>query len=122
MGEYSTSHIATYHLWHVSKSILDDSIKLRLFPQTLTDNASKWFIELQTTSFRDFSTVAMEFLILFQLPIRYEIGIYLLMSFRQSTDTYISNHIHKLWKRRRLVKVPIPDQLLVDWFTKSLLP
>jgi hypothetical protein len=23
---------------------------------------------------------------------------------------------------RRLIKAPIPDQLLMDWFTKSLLP
>ena len=25
-------------------------------------------------------------------------------------------------RRRRLIKAPIPDQLLADWFTKSLLP
>ena len=35
-GEYPTNHITTYHLWCVSNSFLDDSLKLRLFPRTLT--------------------------------------------------------------------------------------
>ena len=34
----------------------------------------------------------------------------------------LSDHIHE-WRRwRRLIKAPIPDQLLAEWFTKSLLP
>ena len=43
----------------------------------------------------------------------------LLTSLRQNTSTHISDHIHG-W--RRLIKAPISDQLLADWFTKSLLP
>ena len=31
-GDNPTSHITTYHLWCVSNSMLDDSIKLHLFP------------------------------------------------------------------------------------------
>ena len=46
IGEDPANHITTYHLWCVSNSFLDDSIKLRLFPRTLTGNATKWFIEL----------------------------------------------------------------------------
>lgn len=68
-GVDPTNHITTYYLWCVSNSMFDDSIKLRLFPRTLIDNASKWFIELPTTSFSDFSILAMAFLTHFQLPI-----------------------------------------------------
>ena len=59
------------------------------------------------------------FLTHFQLPIRYEMGTDILTSLRQNTSTHISDHIHE-W--RRLIKAPFPDQLLADWFTKSLLP
>ena len=64
----------------------------------------------------------MDFLTHFQLPIWYKIGTELLTSLRQTTSTHISDHIHELRRRRRLIKAPIPDQLLADWFTKSLLP
>lgn len=79
-GDDPTSHITTYHLWCVSNSILDDSIKLHLFPCTLTSNAAKWFIELPTSSFHDFGSLAMVFLTHFQLPIHYEMGTDLLTS------------------------------------------
>ena len=63
----------------------------------------------------------MEFLTHFQLPIWYETGTNLLTLLRKTTSTHISNHIHE-WRRRcRLIDAPIPDQLLADWFTKSLL-
>jgi hypothetical protein len=35
---------------------------------------------------------------------------------------HISDHIHEWRRRRRLIKAVIPDQLLAEWFTKSLLP
>ena len=57
----------------------------------------------------------------FQLPIQYETGTDLLTSLRQTTATHISDHIHEWRRRHRLIKAPIPDQLLDDWFTKSLL-
>ena len=37
-------------------------------------------------------------------------------------STYISNHIHEWRRRRHLVKVFIPNQILAKWFIKSLLP
>ena len=49
-------------------------------------------------------------------------GIDLLTSLRQNTSTHILDHIHEWRRRRRLIKAPIPDQLLADWFTKYLLP
>jgi hypothetical protein len=64
----------------------------------------------------------MEFLTHFELPIRYETGTELLKSLRQSTSTHISDHIHEWRRQRRLIKATIPDQLLVDWFTKYLFP
>ena len=49
-------------------------------------------------------------------------GTELLTSLRQNTATHISDHIHEWKRQRRLVKAPILDALLADWFTKSLLP
>lgn len=64
----------------------------------------------------------MAFLTHFQLSIRYETGTELLTSLWQSTATHISDHIHE-WRRcQRLIKASIPNQILEDWFTKSLFP
>ena len=46
----------------------------------------------------------------------------LLTSLKQSMSTYISNHIHEWRRKKRLVKVFIPDQILAEWLVKSLLP
>ena len=97
-GDDPASHITTYHLWCVSNSMLDDSIKLCLFPRTLTGNEAKWFIELPTSSFRDFGSLSIAFLTHFQLPIHYETGTDLLTSLCQNTTTHISDHIHE-WHR-----------------------
>jgi hypothetical protein len=40
--------------------------------------------------------------------------------FKQSFSTHIYDHIHE-WRRRCLIKVPLPNQLLVEWFTKSII-
>ena len=70
----------------------------------------------------DFSALETVFITHFQLPIRYEMGTNLLTSLRQNTSTHISDDIHEWRRQGRLIKAPIPDQLLADWFTKSLLP
>ena len=70
----------------------------------------------------DFSALETVFLTHFQLSIRYEMGTYLLTSLCQNTSTHILYHIHEWRRRRRIIKAPILDQLLADWFTKSLLP
>ena len=84
--------------------------------------AAKWYIELPQPSFVDFSSLETIFLTHFQLPIHYEIGTDLLNLLHQNTSTHISNHNYEWRRQRRLIKAPIPDQLLVDWFKKSLLP
>lgn len=64
----------------------------------------------------------MAFLAHFQLPICYDMGTEILTSLRQTTDTHISDHIHEWRRRQQLIKATIPNQLLVDWFIKYLLP
>jgi hypothetical protein len=61
----------------------------------------------------------MAFLTHYQLPIHYEMGTEILSSFKQSKATHISDHIHEWRRRRRLIKLDLPDQLLAEWFTKS---
>jgi hypothetical protein len=64
----------------------------------------------------------MDFLTHFKLPICYETSTELLTSLHQSNSIHISDHIHEWRCRRQLIKATISDQLLVDWFTKSLFP
>ena len=101
---------------------MDDSIWLRLFQRTLTGTTVKWYIELPQHSFVDFGSLETVFITHFQLPIHYETSTDIFNSLQQNTSTHIYDHIHE-WRRwRRLIKATIPDQLLADWFTKSLLP
>ena len=88
----------------------------------MTGTAAKCYIELPWHSFVDFSSLATIFLTHFQLPICYETGTDLLTSLHQNTSMHISDHIHEWRRQRQLIKAPIPDQLLADWFMKSLLP
>jgi len=101
---------------------MDDSIRLRLFQRTLTRSVAKWYIKLPRGSFTDFNNLALAFITYFRFSIPYETNIEILTSLCQNTSTHISAHIHEWRRRRRLIKATIPDQLLADWFTKSLLP
>jgi hypothetical protein len=82
---------------------------------------TKWYIDLPQGLFNDFNTLSMAFLMHYQLPIRYETETEILIYFKQSSSTHISDHIHEWWRRRCLIKVPLPDQSLVEWITKSLI-
>ena len=116
--EDPNNNVMTFHLWCSSNSLMDDSIRLRLFQRTLTGSAAKWYIELPWGFFSDFNTLAMDFLTHYQLLIRYDTGIEILNSLKQTKGTHISDHIHE-WRRRwRLIKLELPDQLLAEWFTK----
>jgi len=121
-GEDPKNHIMTYHLWFSSNSLMDESIRFRLFQRTLIDISTKWYVKLPQHSFKNFNTLVMAFLTHFQLPNQYETGTNLLTSLRQSTSTHIYDHLHECRRRRRLIKAPIPDEILIDWFTKSLSP
>jgi hypothetical protein len=61
----------------------------------------------------------MDFLTDYQLPIYYDTGTEILTSFKQNKSTHISDHIHEWRRRRRLIKLELPDKLLAEWFTKS---
>jgi hypothetical protein len=100
---------------------MDDSIRLRIFQRTLMGSETKCYFELPRGLFNEFNTMTMEFLTHYQLPIRYETCTKILSSFKQSSSTHISDHIHEWRRRRRLIKVPLLDQLLAEWFTKSLI-
>jgi len=54
-GEDLSNHVMTYHLWCASNSIIDDSIRLRLFQRNLIGLAAKWYTELPRGSFYKFS-------------------------------------------------------------------
>jgi hypothetical protein len=71
-GEDPNNHDMIFHLWCSSNSLMDDSIRLRIFQQTLTSLEDKWYIELPRGFFNDFNTLAMAFLTHYQFPIRYE--------------------------------------------------
>jgi len=40
----------------------------------------------------------------------------------QTTATHIFDHIHEWQQCHRMVKTYVPEQLLAEWFIKSLLP
>jgi hypothetical protein len=63
----------------------------------------------------------MAFLTHYQLSIRYEMGTNILSSFKQTKATHISDHIHESQWRRCLIKLELPNQLLVEWFMKSFM-
>ena len=46
----------------------------------------------------------------------------ILTNFKQTNATHISNHIHEWHRCRRMVKTFVPNQLITEWFIKSLLP
>lgn len=102
--------------------MVDDSIRLRLFPHTLTRNVAKWYFELPSALANTFGALQMEFLKKFQITIHYETRMELLTTLRQDTSTHIFDHIHEWRCRWRIVKAPISGYLLADWFCKSLLP
>ena len=88
------THIMTIHLWCSLNSLMDDSVRLRLFQRTLMGVAAKWYIKFPTNSFVDFGNLSNAFLHHFQLPIRYDFGTELLTSFQQGDTAHISDHIH----------------------------
>ena len=96
-GECPQNHIMTFNLWCLSNSIVDDSIRLRLFQCTLTGVAAKWYIELPQAKYPDFNSLAFMFLQYFQIPVRYDEGVEILLSCHQSIATHITDHIHE-WR------------------------
>jgi len=83
---------------------------------------AKWYIKIPCASFHNFNSLATTFLTHFELLIRYDTSTKLLASLKKSKSIHISDHIHEWICRLQLAKVFVPDQILAEWFTKSLLP
>ena len=115
-------HIMTFNLWCSSNSIVDDSIRLRLFQCTLTGAISKWYIELPQAKYLDFNSLAFMFLQYFQLLVRYDEGVEILLSCRQNTATHITDHIHEWQQWHSFFKIQLDDRIFLDWFLKTFLP
>ena len=112
----------TFHLWCLSNNIVDDLIRLRLFQSTLIGATSKWYIELPQAKYPDFNSLAFMFLQYFQLLVRYDEGVEILLSCCQNTATHITNHIHEWWRQRSLCKIQLDDKIFLDWSLKKFLP
>ena len=72
----------TFHLWCSLNNIIDYLIRLRLFQDTLIGAAAKGYIELPQAKYLDFNSLDFMFLQYFQLPIRYDKGVDILLSCR----------------------------------------
>jgi hypothetical protein len=92
-GEDPDDHITTFHLGCSSKSLKDNSIRLRLFQHTLIGVAAKWYIELPMGAYGTFSHMVLIFLNHFQLSVRYNVGLEIMSILRRDTSTHISDHI-----------------------------
>ena len=79
-SEDPQNHIMSFHLWCSSNNIVDDSARLRLFECTLTAIAAKWYIELFHSSYLYLSSLSSMFLQYFQLLVRYDKGVEILLS------------------------------------------
>jgi hypothetical protein len=119
-GDDPANHVMTFHLWCSSNSIMDDSIRLRLFQRTLTGPSAKWYVEEKSGSHATFESLAKAFLTFFQLPIRHDNGLELLSNFKQTSATHIADHIHEWRRRRSLCKAETTKQQCLDWFLRSL--
>jgi hypothetical protein len=97
-GDDPANHVMTFHLWCSSNSIMDDSIRLRLFQCTLTGASAKWYVEEKSGSHVTLQSLAKAFLTFFQLPIHHNNGLELLSNFKQTSATHIADHIHE-WHR-----------------------
>jgi hypothetical protein len=92
-GEDLGDHVTTFHLWCSSNSLNYDSIRLQLFQCILIGVASQWYIEIPRGTYGSFHQLVIAFLNHFQLLIRYDVGLEILSTLRQNTDTHISDDI-----------------------------
>ena len=114
------NHVVTFHLWCSSNSIVDDTIRLRLFQCTLTGVVAKWYVEQPSATHGTFSAIATTFLTYFKLPIHHDSGMELLNHFRQTPVVHISNHLHEWQRHRSLCKAKLDNRVLLDLFLKNL--
>ena len=66
--------------------------------------------------------MVLVFLNHFQLSVRYNVVIEIMLSLNQEKATHISDHIQEWRRRKKLIKTYIPIEFMLEWFPKSLLP
>lgn len=120
--ENPSMHITIYHLWCSSNSLVDDSVKLHLCQCTLDGDTTKWYIEFDTRSYSDVSSLAQTFLTQFQFPTQFDIDLDLLSNFKKYDAILISDHIHVWNRRKQLVGTKLFDEILCKWFILYLQP
>ena len=121
-GEDPGEHVTTFNLWCSSNYLNHDLVRLWLFQRTLTGPTVKWYIELPRGAYVLFDDLSMNFLNHFQLPIRYDVGTELLLTFQQEKATHILDHIQEWSRQKWLIKAFIPPEFLLELFLKLLLP
>lgn len=67
-----------------------------------------------------FSDLATMFLNHLQLHVHYDGRTELLNNFEQDRATHISDHNQEWHRRKRIIEAYILDELLLEWFVKSL--
>jgi hypothetical protein len=113
-GDDPANHVMTFHLWRSSNSIMDDSIRLRLFQRTLTGPSAKWYVEEKSGSHATFESLAKAFLTFFKLQICHDNVLELLSNFKQTSATHIVDHIHEWRRRRTFCKAETTKQQCLD--------
>jgi hypothetical protein len=94
-GEDPGEHVTTFHLWCSSNSMNHGSIRLRLFQCTLIGFSLQWYIELPRREYGSFNQFVVAFVNHFQFPIRYDVGLEILLTLCQDTATHILDHIQE---------------------------
>ena len=62
------------------------------------------------------------FLQYFQLPVQYNEGVEILLSYQKNITTHITDHIHEWWQKHSLCNIQLDDRIFLNWFLKTLLP
>ena len=94
----------------------------RVVNQFFGDNKYLHELEHHVNVCPSLNDLAMTFLNLFQLPMRYDASTELLSIFQQDKATHISDHIQELRRWKRFIKEFIPQEFLLEWFLNFVLP
>jgi hypothetical protein len=79
-------------------------------------------IELPGRTYINFNKMVLVFLNHFQMSVRCDVDIELLLALCQDKSTHMLNHIQEWCRWKRLIKSYIHPKFLLEWFLKSLLP
>lgn len=70
-----SNHIMSLHIWHSSNNIIEDSVHLCLFQQTLMGPVARWYVNEPNVTYGTFEGIMKAFLLFLQLPLRHDIGL-----------------------------------------------